>query len=177
MRIKTLSLKDLAIFISDYLRKNDVKTILTGGACVSIYTNNKFKSYDIDFVLIHDEKQRRIKELLEKIGFFQENRYFKHKDTKYFLDFLKPPPSVGNEPVKEINEITKGSRKLKLLSPTDCVKDRLAAFYHWNDRQGLEQAILVCLDNNVDFIEIERWSHNEGMDDKYKEFKKNITVL
>ena len=30
---------------------------------------------------------------------------------------------------------------LGLLSPTDCVKDRLAAFYHWKDQQSLEPAI------------------------------------
>jgi hypothetical protein len=34
--------------------------------------------------------------------------------------------------------------------PTDCVKDRLAAFYHWGDRQGLEQAILVLKTNAID---------------------------
>ena len=27
------------------------------------------------------------------------------------------------------------------LTPTDAVKDRLAAFFHWSDRQSLEQAL------------------------------------
>ena len=40
------------------------------------------------------------------------------------------------------SELKKRNKILKLLSPTDCVKDRLAAYYHWNDRQSLEQAIL-----------------------------------
>ena len=30
---------------------------------------------------------------------------------------------------------------LRLLTATDCIKDRLAAYYHWRDEQGLEQAI------------------------------------
>jgi len=170
MRIKALSLEDLAITISDYLSKNGIETVLSGGACVSIYTNNRFTSYDLDFVLISTDEQGKLKKLLTEIGFYPENRYFNHDDSEYSLDFVPPPPSVGNEPVKEIVEIEKDNRKLRLLSPTDCVKDRLAAFYHWNDRQCLEQAVLVCLDNDIDLDEVERWSHKEGMDDKYKKF-------
>ena len=30
------------------------------------------------------------------------------------------------------------------MTPTDSVKDRLAAYYHWNDQQALEQAIMVA---------------------------------
>ena len=61
---------------------------------------------------------------------------------------------------------------LKLLSPTDCIKDRLAAYYHWNDIQSLDQAILVAKGNKIDLKEIERWSINEGMIDKFKIFKR-----
>jgi len=171
MNFKNLPLKEFAILISDYLSTNGIDTVLSGGACVSIYTKNKYISYDLDFVLLSSGEQKKVKHLLAEIGFFEENRYFKHKDTEYFLDFVSPPLSVGGEPVKEIAEIKKGGRTLKLLSVTDCVKDRLAAFYHWGDRQALEQAVLVCRDNSVDFKEVERWSKNEGMSDKYKRFK------
>ncbi|MDI6740798.1 MAG: hypothetical protein QME74_10605 [Candidatus Edwardsbacteria bacterium] len=40
--------------------------------------------------------------------------------------------------------------RLHLLSPTDCVKDRLAAYFHWNDRQSLEQAGLVADNRKID---------------------------
>ena len=170
MKIKNLPLKKLAIFISDYLRQNGIETILSGGACVSIYSSNKFISYDLDFVLLSEEQQKKTKELLMRIGFYPKDRYFIHDDSQYFLDFVPPPPSVGNEPVKEIEEIKLGNRILKLLSPTDCVKDRLAAFYHWEDRQSLEQAMLVCLNNAVDLKEVKRWSIQEGMENKYQKF-------
>jgi len=49
------------------------------------------------------------------------------------------------------------------------------AFYYWNDRQALDQAILVCKDCNIDLREIERWSNNEGMDIKYKKFLKFLS--
>jgi hypothetical protein len=38
----------------------------------------------------------------------------------------------------------------------------LAAYYHWGDRQSLEQAIMVVRDNAVDLNEVERWSEAEG---------------
>ncbi len=170
MKIKGLSLKDLAIAISGYLLKNGIEVVLTGGACVVIYTNNKYMSYDLDFVLISSDKQKKVKQLFMNLDFYEEDRYFKHNDTEYFIDFVSPPLSVGEEPVNEISEIKKGGNILKLLSPTDCVKDRLIAFYHWDDRQSLEQAISVYRNNKVNLKEIERWSANEGMSAKYKIF-------
>lgn len=174
MKIKTSSLKDLAFYISDYLRKKGVDTVLSGGACVSIYTDNKFLSYDLDFVLSAFDDQKKIKPILGEIGFYEKNRLFMHNDTIYTVDFLPPPLSVGAEPVKEIAQLKKGNKFLKLLSTTDCVKDRLAAYYHWEDEQSEEQANLVCLDNHVDLEEVERWSRNEGMIDKFNIFKKHL---
>jgi hypothetical protein len=51
----------------------------------------------------------------------------------------------------------------------------LAAYIHWNDRQSLDQAMMVCLDNKVDLKEVERWSIQEGMSDKYMRFMKLIS--
>jgi hypothetical protein len=170
VKIKNLSLKNLAILISDHLRNSGIDVVLSGGACVSIYTHNKYISYDLDFVLASAADLKKASIILIGLGFYEEDRYFKHKDTKYFIDFVSPPLSVGGEPVRRVVEIKKGNRVLRLLSVTDCVKDRLAAFYHWDDRQSLEQAILVCHDNAVDLKEVKRWSRNERMEDKYQIF-------
>ena len=51
------------------------------------------------------------------------------------------------------------------------MKDRLAAFYHWKDRQSLEQAVLVAKMNRTSLKELERWSINEGALDKFEIFK------
>lgn len=175
MKIKGITLRDLAIYVSDYLRKNGINTVLSGGACVAIYTKNKYTSYDLDFVMESFSVRKSINSILEKIGFIEHGRYFVHEETPFFLDFLVPPLSVGEEPVKEIVSIKKKNMILKLLSPTDCIKDRLAAFYHWNDIQSLDQAILVAKRNKIDLKEIERWSINEGMIDKFKIFKGKVS--
>jgi hypothetical protein len=78
------------------------------------------------------------------------------------LEFPSGPLAVGREPVRETVLLHFSTGSLRIISPTDCVKDRLAAYYHWGDRQSLEQAVLVFKDNAVDLREVERWSEAEG---------------
>jgi hypothetical protein len=60
---------------------------------------------------------------------------------------------------------------LRLLSCTDCVKDRLAHYYHWKDRQCLDQAVMVAAVSAVDLEEIERWSRHEGMEEEFQQIR------
>lgn len=76
--------------------------------------------------------------------------------------------------MKDICERKESTGVLKIISPTDCVKDRLAGYYHWNDQQCLDQAILVAQDNNVDINEIHRWSKGEGMTDLFKQIREKL---
>jgi hypothetical protein len=62
------------------------------------------------------------------------------------------------------------------LTPTDCIKDRLAAYYHWNDLQSLEQAVWVAEKNDFDIVSIEEWSQKENMLEKYQIFRKRIVT-
>jgi hypothetical protein len=174
MKIEDMSIIDFALYVSDYLYNNGIEVVLSGGACVTIYTKNKYISYDLDFVLISYMASKRIKNILERIGFQEDGKYFKHKKSQYLIDFLSPPLSLGEEPVNEISKIKKGNKVLMLLSPTDCVKDRLAAYYHWNDEQSLDQALMVYKENQVDLEEVERWSLNEGMEEKFKFFRESL---
>jgi hypothetical protein len=174
---KSLPLPDLAALICDAFVKNKIEIVLSGGACVSIYTENRYVSYDLDFVLRSHVSRKIIRSTMEKLGYHEEGRHFRHPDNPYIVEFLLPPLSVGEEPVREVAEIRSGTKILRLLSPTDCVKDRLAAFYHWDDRPSLDQAILVTLGNAVDLREVRRWSLREGMEDKYKAFRKRLAEV
>jgi hypothetical protein len=77
---------------------------------------------------------------------------------------------VGDERVRRVTERNTPSGVLRLLSPTDCVKDRLAAFFHWNDRQALEQALLVAVTQKVDLKDVRRWAAGERNEEKYQSF-------
>lgn len=170
----TTPLIDLAALVCDACALAGIEIVLSGGACVSIYTQNKYESFDLDFVLLSNPDRKRIGRILEPLGFVKDGRHFRHPENSYIVEFLQPPLSVGQEPVREIREIRRGKMVLRLLSPTDCVKDRLAAFYHWDDRPSLHQAVLVCGDAKVDLREVRRWSLHEGMAEKYEHFKEAL---
>jgi hypothetical protein len=81
---------------------------------------------------------------------------------------------VGGEPVLAIEELRLETGTFRLLSPTDCIKDRLAAFYHWNDRQCLQQAVWVAQEKQVDWDDLERWSRQEGAIEKFAGFRRTF---
>lgn len=72
------------------------------------------------------------------------------------------------------SEIEVSTGILRIISPTDCVKDRLAWFYHDNDTECLEQAVLVAGANDIDIGEIERWSKVEGKSDKFGQIRERL---
>lgn len=141
-----------------------------GGSVVSFYSSNKYVSKDLDLINTSFSKRSKIKAVMDKLGFREQGRYFTHPETKFFIEFPDGPLSVGEEPVKEISEFELSTGTLRVLSPTDCVKDRLCAFYFWNDLQGLEQAVLVTKSQDVDLKEIKRWSKVEGKEKEFKAF-------
>ena len=173
-QIQNMKLGELAAYICSELLSNGIRCVLSGGACVAIYSKNKFMSYDLDFIDNAFTPRKKIKEVLGKIGFYEENRYFKHKKTEYFIEFPSGPLSVGSEPVKEICELEFSTGKLLIISATDCVKDRLAAYFYWDDLQSLEQAILVSQMNFIDFKEIQRWVKAEKQETKFYDVRKKL---
>jgi hypothetical protein len=148
--------------------------VLSGGSCVAIYSDNAYVFLDLDFIDNWFTKRKKINDALSEIGFIEENRYFKHPESDIIVEFPTGPLSVGREAVKEIITLQFPTGSLKIISPTDCVKDRLSAYYHWRDRQCLEQAVLVAQAQDVDLSEIERWSKQEG---KIQEFRQILKLL
>jgi len=167
---KNIQIEELALIIGKQLDKHGVDAVLVGGACVSIYSSNRYMSGDLDYISYDDHKKIEI--ALEELGFvLEQHKYFTHPKCTLFLEFLSPPVAIGNKPVTQFNKINNPIGKIKLLTPTDCVKDRLAAYYHWNDRQSLDQAVMVAQTQKVNMSDIERWSKSEGHEKKYRQFK------
>ena len=163
---KKISIKNLALLVSAELKKNNIDAVLVGGACVSIYTKNKYASLDLDFVSNFSLKE--LNPIMKKLRFKQNGRYFERPDCPLIVEFPNPPVSIGNEiPIKKFKQI----KTLTLFTPTDCVKDRLAHYYYHNDFQCLEQALMVAKSQPVDLKNITKWSTAEGEKEKFKRFK------
>jgi len=174
--IRKMSRADLAAFVQEHLRDRGIDLVLCGGACVSIYSQGKYVSMDLDMVHtgLTPPKRSLIREAMKELDFSEDGRYFKHLDSDLFVEFPKGPPSVGEEPVKEIVERQVSTGMLKIISPTDCVKDRLTWYYHDNDRQCLDQAVLVAQENQIDLEEIKRWSEGEGRSNEFERIKDQL---
>lgn len=170
-QVKSMTQAEVAAYVQNHLHKKGIHVVLSGGAAVAIYSNNKYVSNDIDLVIVHSENRRKIKEAMDEISFYETGRYFENPDTKFIVEFPPGPLSAGIEPIRDIGEIKYETGTLRVISPTECVKDRLAAYYHWGDQQCLAQAILVAEFNKVDMNEINRWSTVEGMGRKYLKFR------
>lgn len=168
--IKDMNLPELAAFVSDHLANRDIPVVLVGGGCVSIYSENRYQTNDLDFVERYYTKRSALRTALAEIGFIEENRYFIHPDAAYFLEFPTGPLSVGDAPVEELNRMPLETGVLTLLTAEDCIKDRLAAYFHWNDRQSLAQAVWVALKHPFDAGRVEAWAIKEGMTGKFREF-------
>jgi len=169
-KIKNMSQVELAAYIQGSLQVEGIQVVLSGGSAVSFYSGDKYVSKDLDLINTSFSRRSKIKSVMDKLGFHEQGRYFIHPETAFFIEFPDGPLSVGEEPVKEISEFKLSTGTLRVLSPTDCVKDRLCAFFFWNDLQGLEQAVLVTKNQQVDLKEIKRWSKVEGKEKEYKSF-------
>lgn len=177
--IASLSRKELAALLSQYLRDRDIDVVLTGGSCVSIYSNEKYVSKDLDFIDNSLKSNRQIAITISELGFKQENknsRHFAHPDTELTVEFPSAPLTVGDEVISSeaVSEIKTDSGTLRLLSPTDCVKDRMANYIYFKDRQCLHQAAIVVALQAVNLSAVEKWCKAEGSIDYYQELLEEI---
>ncbi len=167
---KRIGIKELAAIVTRKLTEKGIDSLVVGGACVSIYTQNRYLSSDIDIVSHAALKQ--IAAALSELGFSrQQSRHFVRNDCPFFVEFVSPPAALGKEPIGSTSELQTKFGTIALPTPTDCVKDRLAAFFHWNDPQALEQAIMVARAQPISLTNIRKWADGEGYPDKFKLFR------
>lgn len=169
--IQEMSQAEIGAYVHSYLRGRGIDVVLSGGAAVGIYSGGKYVSQDIDLVRGYTASRRAVTAAMKEIGFEETHgRYFKHPEAEHFIEFPPGPLTVGEEPVRQVDEMEFATGTLRVISPTDCVKDRLASYYHFGDRQSLIQATMVARQNVVDLDEVRRWSKGEGHLPRFEDF-------
>ena len=166
-----MTIGEFGAYVATLLKENGIDVTLTGGSCVAIYTHNKFTSNDLDFINNGIVAHKMIVKSLTNRGFELKDRYLKHPDSDFYVEFPSGPLMVGGEYITKTDTLDFATGTLKILTPTDCVKDRLSHFFFWNDHQGLEQAIAVSQSNVVAMDEIERWAENEGLTAEFERIR------
>lgn len=118
-----MGLLELAHYAYQGLKARGFEVTLSGGACVSFYTDNAYQSRDLDFIRQVHVPIAPVAEAMKELGFIREGRHFNHPESDFYVEFPPPPLTVGNEAPQDAEErIVQSGRKrlrLRMLSPTD----------------------------------------------------------
>ncbi len=164
------SLAEVAVAVGDSLRRAGIRAVLTGGACANLYSGGAYPSVDVDFVIAGPCAIEDLDRALAGLGFKRDRARYIHGLTTFFVEFPSGPLGIGED--VGIRPVLTGRRAAKTLalSATDACRDRLAAFYHWNDRQALGAAVAVAFRHRIAFAKVREWSRLEGHLRPYNEF-------
>lgn len=179
-QINALTRAELAALVVTTLATARIDVVLVGGSCVCLYTSERFASFDLDFIDISYARKKTIAAALDKIGFVPRgaSRYFERDGCQWTIEFPSAPLAIGHEQINEdrVAELETATGTVRLLSPTDCVKDRLLWWYLENDHQCWEQALDVARNHAIQWTDLKAWHKGEGYLDKFDSFRKAVNA-
>lgn len=173
------SLVELAAIVSQALIEAGITAVLSGGAAVSTYTENRYESVDLDFVTAAGLKEigRALSPLGFVLGTEGRARYFEHPQCAWFVEFPPAPLAVGSQviPDGEWAQLETPYGVIQILSPTQSIMDRLAAYFWWDDQQSLDQAVMIAKHQEVVWDDLEEWARKESpTKGKLERFKERV---
>ena len=159
------TLEETAAYICTKLKEKNIDVVLSGGSCMEIYTKSNFSSLDIDFIPNPSVTSKQIEKIMLELGFKKtSSRYYKYPNNPNYIEFPTGPVSLGNDLTKEFSELKTHVGTLTLLTPTDCIKDRLCALVYHGGEECFNQAVAVAHLNTFDKENLLKWSKNEGVE-------------
>jgi len=162
------SIVELASIIAGHLEERGIRVVLVGGLAVEIYTENLYLTKDIDMINTSYHPPSEIHSAMAEIGFQKKGRIFVNETTDISVEFPSAPLSVGEQLIKETTTIVTDGGEIPILFPQDVVKDRLAAYFHWNDRPSLVQALAVMINHSIPTEELKLFCLGEGEPDQFE---------
>ena len=160
----------VAMIVGDALRRHGIRGVLTGGACAAIRSGGDYVSRDVDFVVPAETPLADLDDAMASVGFARMSNRYVHDESPYFVEFPAGPLAVGKDHTVKPVLLKAGARSTWALSPADSCRDRLAAFFHWNDRQALQVAIQIALKHRLPLRAIREWSVSEDKEEAFDRF-------
>jgi hypothetical protein len=161
---KETSLPEMAAIVSAALEESEITATLSGGAAVTIFSDNAYESADLDFVT--SESNKIIKAVIANLGFEQcrGGRMFEHSDSIWYVEFPPGPLGFGDTFIdaQKIPILETKYGPIRIITPTLCVIDRLAAYWYHMDRQTWDQAIEVAKRQDIDWKYVYSWAKFMG---------------
>lgn len=138
--------------------------MLVGGSAATFHAPDAYQSMDLDFVArfaANNEREAAVVKVLAGLGYELSGNTFVHKHGNPFtVEFPRGPAAIGDEILRSFDTLKEGNRILVVVTPTDCIRDRLAHFFYWNDNSALSAAIGVAQAqrSRVHFEVIRKWA-------------------
>jgi hypothetical protein len=167
----------VALRVGSALDEHGIRGVLTGGACASLYTGGAYHSVDVDIILSGAVSRPELDAAMASVGFERRRDRYIHPDLPFFVEFPRGPLAIGADHQIRPVRYRRGRSRMLVLSATDACRDRLAAFYHWKDRQSLGVAVLIAARNRVRMSAIQDWSAGEAALDRFEEFRLELKRL
>jgi hypothetical protein len=128
----------------------------------------------VDFVLEGRVTASSLDAAMATVGFARRGNRYVHPESPFWVEFPRGPLAVGTDLDVRPVPLRSAKSATRALSPTDSCRDRLAAFFHWSDRQSLAVAVEIAVRNDVDLARIRRWSATEGHASRFEEFEREL---
>lgn len=167
---KRTPIRDVALAVGGALAEAGIRAVLTGGACASIHSSGRYLSADLDFVLEGRVQVSDLDRAMARVGFVRQGNRYLHPRSPLWVEFPRGPLAIGGDLDLHPIQLETSESPTLALSPTDSCRDRLAAFYHWNDRQSLGVAVEIASRHELDLDLVRRWSAKEGHAVRFEEF-------
>ena len=171
---KSSALPDVAFAVCTILKENEITGVLTGGSAATFYAPDFYQSRDLDFVITIATARGRKQAgaALIGLGYRLAGQTYVHASNPFTVEFPPGPLAIGDDLVVKWNTVRRRSEILHVLTPTDCVRDRLLWFYlQPTDRSSLQAAVGVAKRKDVDIRAIAKWSRREGFVKRFHEFE------
>jgi hypothetical protein len=160
------TLEDVCFQVGAALDAFGISAVLTGGRAAAVHSGGTYVSLDADFVVSGETDAAALAGALAELGFHRTatGGMFEHRESPFTVDFPKGPLAVGAEYVRDITTLERDAMRLRILTVTDCIRDRLANFYFWDDYSALQAAVQVARRRRglTDLPELRRWTERES---------------
>lgn len=91
--VEKMTQAEIGAYIQSQLREKGIEVVLSGGAAVAIYSNNKYVSKDLDLVNIYGVNRRKIRGVMTAMGFYEKgdiSNILTHNSLLNFHQVLSP---------------------------------------------------------------------------------------
>ena len=172
------SLQDVAFAVCTAMQDAGETVVLSGGGAAAFYAPDAYVTRDLDFILRFSFSAPPSEPILN-LGFRQTSSrgIYAHPDTIYTVEFIPGPLAIGDDIVTEWQTIECGAQLLNIITPTDSVRDRLAAGIHWHDLNAARQAAHVARAQSVNLDAVRSWCTAEGGERVWVAFQEQLRAL